>query len=81
MDLYTPSSQKIENMLRLSLSLEETQRERAAELEVGFDQSTSTWELIVKYNGNLLRYGTGGAKSGTPDCRICYCDNSGKSDS
>lgn len=62
MDLYTPSSQKIENMLRLSLSLEETQRERAAELEVGFDQSTSTWELIVKYNGNLLRYEQEGLK-------------------
>ena len=62
MDLYTPSSQKIENMLRLSLSLEETQRERAAELEVGFDQGTSTWELIVKYNGNLLRYEQEGLK-------------------
>lgn len=62
MDLYTPSSQKIENMLRLSLSLEENQRERAAELEVGFDQSTNTWELIVKYNGNLLRYEQEGIK-------------------
>ena len=56
MDVNTSSSQKIENMLNLSLSLEESQRERAAELEVGFDDRTGTWELIVKYSGNLLRY-------------------------
>ena len=31
MDINTSSSQKIENMLNLSLSLEETQREQAAE--------------------------------------------------
>ena len=56
MDINTSSSQKIENMLNLSLSLEETQRERAAELEVGFDERTNTWELILKYNGDLLQY-------------------------
>lgn len=56
MDVNILASQKIENMLNLSLSLGEAQRERAAELEVGFDSGTATWELIVKYSGNLLQY-------------------------
>lgn len=46
-------NQKLENLLNLSLSLPESEREKSSQLEVGYMPSTSEWELIVKYSGDL----------------------------
>ena len=43
-------SQKLENLLNLAL---DTQRDKSMELNVGYDKEDSTWELIVKYHGDL----------------------------
>lgn len=47
-------NQKRENMLNLALETDEAQRARTGDLNVGFEPSTETWELIVKYHGNLV---------------------------
>lgn len=44
-------SEKIDT--QLSLALETPENERGAELENGFDPVSQSWELIVKYSGNL----------------------------
>ncbi|MEH2957914.1 S8 family peptidase [Candidatus Merdisoma sp. JLR.KK006] len=44
---------KLENMLNLALDATEQEREKSLNLDVGYDQQEQTWELIVKYNGNL----------------------------
>ncbi|MBQ9135398.1 MAG: peptidase S8, partial [Lachnospiraceae bacterium] len=46
-------SQKFENLLNLALETPETVRDRSLNLNVGFEEETRTWELIVKYNGSL----------------------------
>lgn len=46
---------KIENQLNLSLEVPNAVREKTASLDVGYTPDTKTWELIVKYNGNLDR--------------------------
>ncbi len=46
-------NQKLETMLQLALQTSEEVREQTEELNVGFKESTRTWELIVKYHGNL----------------------------
>ena len=46
-------SQKNENLLNLALDTPVEERERSLELNVGFDQEDNTWELIVKYHGDL----------------------------
>ena len=45
--------QKAENLLNLALSVPEETRERTEELNVGYDSVERTWEIIVKYHGNL----------------------------
>lgn len=50
---FSIENQKLENLLNLSLSLPESEREKSSQLEVGFTPSTSEWELIVKYSGDL----------------------------
>lgn len=47
------NSQKIENLLNLSLSSTQEERERSPILEVGFDQESRTWEVIVKFHGDI----------------------------
>ncbi len=47
-------SQKRENMLNLALETDEAQRVRTENLDVGFDPSARTWEVIVKYHGDLI---------------------------
>lgn len=49
------TDQKRENLLNLSLSVSEEERMRSESLETGFDREERTWELIVKYFGNLSR--------------------------
>lgn len=48
-------NQKLENILNLALSVTESARQKSAQLGVGFTEETKTWELIVKYNGDIGR--------------------------
>lgn len=41
-------NQKLENQLNMALDATESERERSASLDVGFNAATRTWELIVK---------------------------------
>lgn len=47
------TDQKAENILNLALSTPEEERAQTDELNVGYETSTKTWELIVKYSGDL----------------------------
>lgn len=47
------NSQKIEDQLNLSLDLPESEREKSKFLSVGYDKNINTWELIIKYSGDL----------------------------
>lgn len=49
------NDQKIENQLNLALEATEEEREKSETLEVGYDPGERTWEVIVKYSGNLER--------------------------
>jgi subtilisin family serine protease len=44
---------KLENMLNLALDATEEEREKSLNLDVGFDREEKTWELIVKYSGDI----------------------------
>lgn len=46
---------KLENLLNLALETSEAEREKSLNLNVGYEQSTNSWEVIVKYNGDLTR--------------------------
>lgn len=46
---------KLENMLNLALDATEAEREKSLNLDVGYNREERTWELIVKYNGNISR--------------------------
>lgn len=46
-------NQKLENLLNLSLQATPEEREQSQNLESGYQEATRTWELIVKYHGNL----------------------------
>ncbi|MBE5960086.1 MAG: peptidase S8 [Lachnospiraceae bacterium] len=48
-------SGKADNQLNLALDMPETERAETLDLNVGFDPEEKTWELIVKYNGDLDR--------------------------
>lgn len=45
--------QKMENLLNLALDATREERERSLNLNVGFDAETDTWDVIVKYSGDL----------------------------
>ena len=45
--------QKIENQLNLALEATEEERKKSLVLETGYDPEEKTWELIVKYSGDL----------------------------
>lgn len=47
------NNQKVDNQLNLSLDLPEEERLKSSFLTTGFNPVTNTWELIVKYNGDL----------------------------
>ena len=55
-------SQKRENLLNLALDASEGERERSLELNVGFNAEEETWEVIVRYTGDLARYQEEGIK-------------------
>jgi hypothetical protein len=46
-------SQKLDNQLSLALEATETEREKSISLETGYNAEEKTWELIVKYSGDL----------------------------
>lgn len=46
-------SQKLEDILNLSLESTDEERQRSDVLNVGFDRAEQSWELIVKYSGNM----------------------------
>lgn len=49
------NDQKIENQLNLALEATEREREKSVTLETGYNREDRTWELIVKYTGDLKR--------------------------
>ena len=46
---------KIENILNLALSSTPEERVKSENLNVGYNPLENTWEVIVKYNGNISR--------------------------
>lgn len=46
-------SQKLENLLNVALQTEKSERNYENDIDVGFNYAENTWELIVKYNGDL----------------------------
>lgn len=55
------ANQKLEDQLSLALNTPAQMREKSDNLDTGYVPSENTWELIVKYNGNLDRL-TGGIR-------------------
>lgn len=47
------NSQKVDNQLNLALDSTLQERERTLDLNVGYDEENGTWELILKYSGDL----------------------------
>lgn len=47
------ASQKFENLLNLALDTPMIERDKSLELNVGYERADNTWEIIVKYHGNL----------------------------
>lgn len=43
----------IDNQLNLALDVPEVTREKTVDLGVGYEPETNTWELIIKYSGDL----------------------------
>ena len=48
-------NEKQDNQLNMALELTPEQLNKSQELSVGFNESSSSWDLIVKYQGNLDR--------------------------
>lgn len=49
------NSQRLNNEFNLALDVSNDVREKTIDLGVGFDEITKTWEVIVKYHGDLSR--------------------------
>lgn len=49
-------NQKIENVMNLALDATSEERERSLDLNVGYDGDMKSWELIIKYSGDLERF-------------------------
>ncbi len=48
-------NQKLEDLLNLALEVSESERINSGQLAVGFDEESRSWELIVKYHGDISR--------------------------
>lgn len=48
--------QKLENLLNLALSATQEERAKSDVLNIGYEQESRTWDLIVKYTGDLMQY-------------------------
>lgn len=49
------TNQKLENLLNLALAATPEEKNKSQDLSVGFTPATRSWELIVKYHGQLER--------------------------
>ena len=47
------NDQKIENLLNLALDTPQAEREKSELLEVGYQATARTWQVIVRYSGDL----------------------------
>ena len=47
------NNQKLENLLNLAISSTPEERAKSASLNAGYDALENTWEVIIKYTGNL----------------------------
>lgn len=47
------NSQKLENLLNLALEASPEERRDSPNLETGYQPEDDTWDLIIRYNGNL----------------------------
>lgn len=47
------ANEKIENLLNLALDATPEERERSIELNVGFDDAKESWEVVVRYAGDV----------------------------
>ena len=43
--------QKVDNLLNLALDATPQERTKSLQLNIGYDEEDSTWEVIVKYSG------------------------------
>ncbi|WP_434311417.1 S8 family peptidase [Hominifimenecus sp. rT4P-3] len=48
--------QKIENLLNLALDASEEERRKSLDLDVGYQPDGRTWQVIVRYSGDLSAY-------------------------
>lgn len=46
-------NQKIENLLNLAISSTQEERAKSVSLNAGYNSQENTWEVIIKYTGNL----------------------------
>ncbi|MBE5871381.1 MAG: peptidase S8 [Lachnospiraceae bacterium] len=46
-------SEKLDTLLQMALTMSEQERERGTDLNAGYDSRERTWELIVKYSGDV----------------------------
>ena len=53
MEVLKMANQKLETLLNLALETPEGERQKSEQLGVGFSEEARTWELIVKYNGDI----------------------------
>ena len=49
------NSSKRENLLNLALDATEEERLQSLNLNIGYQEETDTWEVIVKYTGSLRK--------------------------
>ena len=49
------NDQKLENLLNLALASTEEERAQSVSLNTGYDRLENTWEVIIKYTGDLER--------------------------
>lgn len=56
LDFFMPN-QKLDNLLNLSMEATDQEREKSLDLNVGFDSLGRTWDVIVKYSGNIAGIG------------------------
>ena len=46
-------NEKIENLLNISLNVDEVERLKSPGLSTGYDNKTKIWEIIIKYTGDI----------------------------
>ena len=47
------SSQKVSNELNVAMEIPEEERIKSEEINIGYNNISNQWELIVKYNGDI----------------------------